>query len=143
MPQAIGRRTFLQGAADVVLAVNDDPPALVLDAFQEGRPLAELHVGPAVVRSLSTAAHRDNCLAIELLAIENIIERDRLRGKFVKCTIKSRKEDGQSLNLIAGCATDIMLSNVQFVLQVVDDDNIARVFPGVEGMVVKYHRCRL
>ncbi|WP_083587528.1 hypothetical protein [Bradyrhizobium erythrophlei] len=72
-----------------------------------------------------------------------IIERDRLRGKFVKCTIKSRKEDGQSLNLIAGCATDIMLSNVQFVLQVVDDDNIARVFPGVEGMVVKYHRCRL
>jgi hypothetical protein len=72
-----------------------------------------------------------------------IIEADRLRGKFVKCTIKTRKEDGQSLNLIAGCATDIMLSNVQFVLKVVDDDNIARVFPGIEGMEVKYHRCRL
>jgi hypothetical protein len=72
-----------------------------------------------------------------------IIERDRLRGKFVKCAIKSRKEDGESLNLIAGCATDIMLSNVQFVLKVVDDDNIARVFPGIDGMAVKYHRCRL
>ena len=72
-----------------------------------------------------------------------IIEADRLRGKFAKCTIKTRKEDGQSLNLIAGCATDIMLSNVQFVLKVVDDDNIARVFPGIEGMEVKYHRCRL
>ena len=72
-----------------------------------------------------------------------IIEAGRLRGKFAKCTIKTRKEDGKSLNLIAGCATDIMLSNVQFVLKVVDDDNIARVFPGIEGMEVKYHRCRL
>ena len=72
-----------------------------------------------------------------------IIEADRLRGKFAKCTIKTRKEDGQSLNLIAGCATDIMLSNVQFVLKVVDDDTIMRVFPGIDGMEVKYHRCRL
>ena len=72
-----------------------------------------------------------------------IIEADRLRGKFAKCRIKTRKEDGQSLNLIAGCATDIMLSNVQFVLKIVDDDNIARVFPGIEGMEVMYHRCRL
>jgi hypothetical protein len=72
-----------------------------------------------------------------------IIEPDRLRGKFAKCTIKTRKQDGESLNLIAGCATDIMLSDVQFMLKVVDDDNIVRVFPGIEGMEVKYHRCRL
>jgi hypothetical protein len=72
-----------------------------------------------------------------------IIEADRVRGKFAKCRIKTRKEDGDSLNLIAGCATDIMLSNVQFVLKAVDDDNITRVFPGIEGMEVKYHRCRI
>jgi predicted sugar kinase len=72
-----------------------------------------------------------------------IIDANQLRGKFAKCTIKTRKEDGQSLNLIAACATDIMLSNVQFVLKVVDDDNITRVFPGVDGMEIKYHRCRL
>jgi hypothetical protein len=72
-----------------------------------------------------------------------IIEADRVRGKFAKCRIKARKEDGDSLNLIAGCATDIMLSNVQFVLKAVDDDNITRVFPGIEGMEVKYHRCRI
>ena len=72
-----------------------------------------------------------------------IIETDQLRGKFAKCKIKTRKEEGQSLNLIAACATDIMLSNVQFVLKAVDDDNITRVFPGIEGMEVKYHRCRL
>ena len=72
-----------------------------------------------------------------------IIEADQLRGKFAKCKIKTRKEEGGSLNLIAACATDIMLSNVQFVLKVIDDDNITRVFPGIEGMEVKYHRCRL
>ncbi len=72
-----------------------------------------------------------------------IIEADRLRGKFAKCKIKTRKEDGQSLNLIAACATDIMLSNVQFVLKVVDNDNVLRVFPGIEGMEVRYHRCSL
>jgi hypothetical protein len=72
-----------------------------------------------------------------------IIEADQLRGKFAKCRIKTRKEEGQSLNLIAACATDIMLSNVQFVLKLVDDDNITRVFPGIEGMDVKYHRCPL
>ena len=72
-----------------------------------------------------------------------IIEADRIRGKFAKCRIKTRKAEGESLNLIAACATDIMLSNVQFVLKVVDDDSMTRVFPGIEGMEVKYHRCRL
>jgi hypothetical protein len=72
-----------------------------------------------------------------------IIEADQLRGKFVRCKIKTRKEEGGSLNLIAACATDIMLSNVQFVLKVVDDDDVTRVFPGIEGMEVKYHRCLL
>jgi hypothetical protein len=72
-----------------------------------------------------------------------IIEADRIRGKFAKCRIKTRQAEGQSLNLIAACATDIMLSNVQFVLKAVDDDTMTRVFPGIEGMEVKYHRCRL
>jgi hypothetical protein len=38
-----------------------------------------------------------------------IIDADQLKGKFAECKIKTRKEDGQSLNLIAACATDIML----------------------------------
>lgn len=72
-----------------------------------------------------------------------IVEGDRLRGKFAKCRIKTRKEDGQNVNLIAACATDIMLSNVQFVLKFIDDDSMMREFPGIEGMEVRYHRCRL
>src|ERR1700733_11045264 len=47
-----------------------------------------------------------------------IAEPNRLRGKFENCSIKSRKDDGQNVNIVVGCASGIMLSNVQFVLKV-------------------------
>ena len=72
-----------------------------------------------------------------------IAEPDRLRGKFENCKIKSRKESGQTINLVAACANTIMLSNVQFFLEVIDDNTISREFPGMEGMEVKYHRCQI
>ena len=72
-----------------------------------------------------------------------IAEANRLRGKFEICSIKSRKESDQTINLIAGCASGIMLSNVQLVLKVLDDNTISREFPGMEGMEVKYHRCQI
>jgi hypothetical protein len=70
-----------------------------------------------------------------------IVEADRLRGKFASCKIKTRKEDGQLVNIIAGCATDIMLSNVQFSLKVLEPDKIARVFPGIMDTEIGYYRC--
>jgi hypothetical protein len=72
-----------------------------------------------------------------------IAEADRLKGKFENCKIKSRKENGQTINLIAACASGIMLSNVQFFLNVIDDNTIAREFPQMEGMEIKYHRCQI
>ena len=70
-----------------------------------------------------------------------IVEADRLRGKFASCKIKAMKEDGQVVNIIAGCATDIMLSNIQFSLKVLEPDKIARVFPGIMDMEIDYYRC--
>ena len=72
-----------------------------------------------------------------------IAEPNRLRGKFDSCTIKSRKDDGQNLNLIVGCASGIMVSNVQFILKIVDDNSITRTFPGMDGMEITYHRCTI
>jgi hypothetical protein len=70
-----------------------------------------------------------------------IVEVDRLRGKFASCKIKTRKEDGQTVTIIAGCATDIMLSNVEFSLKVLEPDKISRVFPGIMDMEISYYRC--
>ncbi len=72
-----------------------------------------------------------------------IADADRLRGKFENCLIKSRKESGQTINLVVACASGIMLSSVQFFLKVIDDNTISREFPGIEGMEVKYHRCQI
>jgi hypothetical protein len=70
-----------------------------------------------------------------------IVEADRLRGKFARCKIKTRKEDGDAVNIIAGCATDIMLSNVQFSLKVLEPNKISRIFPGIADMTISYYRC--
>jgi hypothetical protein len=72
-----------------------------------------------------------------------IAEANRLKGKSQSCSIKSRKESSQTVNLVVACASGIMVSNVQFFLSVLDDNTIVRQFPGIEGMDVTYHRCRI
>jgi hypothetical protein len=72
-----------------------------------------------------------------------IVEADRLRGKFATCRIKNRKEDGQTVNIIAGCATDIMLSNIQFSLKMLEPNRITRTFPGMQDMEISYYRCEI
>jgi hypothetical protein len=66
-----------------------------------------------------------------------------LRGKLATCKIKSRREDGDTVHMIAACATDIMLSDVQFSLKVVDQNKIMRIFPGVPDMQQSYERCTM
>ena len=70
-----------------------------------------------------------------------IIEGDQITGKFARCRIKARKDDGKTINLVAACATDIMLQSVQFSLREADANSVIRMFPGMEGMEIKYTRC--
>jgi hypothetical protein len=70
-----------------------------------------------------------------------IIDGDQIVGKFARCKIKTRKDNGPNVNLIAACATDIMLSSVQFSVKELDANSIARLFPGIEDMEIRYHRC--
>lgn len=70
-----------------------------------------------------------------------IVESSRIRGKLASCRIKSRKEDGNMIYMVAGCATDIMLSDVEFALKIVDDNKIVRLFPGLPEMEYSYERC--
>ena len=65
------------------------------------------------------------------------------QGQICHCKIKSRKQDGQTLNIVAGCATDIMLSNVQFSLKVLEPNRILRIFPGMTDVEIGYERCPL
>ena len=70
-----------------------------------------------------------------------LIEGNRIRGKAARCTITSRKQNGDNLDLAAACATSIMHQNMNFILKVIDDNNITRLLPNIENMEIKYTRC--
>ncbi len=70
-----------------------------------------------------------------------IIDGDQITGKYARCRIKAKKDDGKTINLIAACATDIMLQDVQFYLREVDANKMIRMFPGMERMEINYVRC--
>jgi hypothetical protein len=72
-----------------------------------------------------------------------VIDGNSIRGKAAQCTIQSRKEEGDSIELTAGCATSIMTQDARFPLKVLDNDNIVRMFPEIEGMTLRYARCKL
>jgi hypothetical protein len=70
-----------------------------------------------------------------------IIEGNRIRGKIARCTIKSRKQDGDTLLLAASCSTTIAAQELEFSLKTVDDNTVSRLFPGSSAMQVNFHRC--
>jgi hypothetical protein len=70
-----------------------------------------------------------------------IVEGKRIRGRMATCNITQSKEDGAVIHLMTSCATDIMLSNVQFSVKVLDDNRISRIFPGMDEMQLTYYRC--
>jgi hypothetical protein len=70
-----------------------------------------------------------------------IINGDQIVGKFARCRIKARKDNGPYVNMVAACATDMMLSSVQFSLRELDANSLVRLFPGMDDMEIRYHRC--
>jgi hypothetical protein len=73
-----------------------------------------------------------------------VMEGNRVRGQMQTCNIKARKEDGNVIHLLAACASDIMTSNMQFSARIIDDNTIARIFPGMpDELNIKYSRCAM
>jgi hypothetical protein len=71
-----------------------------------------------------------------------IMEGNKVRGQLQTCTIKTRKEDGNVVHILAACATDIMASNIQFSARIIDDNTIRRIFPGMsDELSISYSRC--
>jgi len=70
-----------------------------------------------------------------------IVAGNVIRGPRTKCTIKSKKENGQETTLMASCASDIMIDQIQLSFKIVDDNTIVRRFPGMETLETSYARC--
>ena len=70
-----------------------------------------------------------------------IIEGQRIRGRTATCKILRTKTEQALVHMIASCATDVMLSNIQLSVRVLERDKINRIFPGLEDMEMPFYRC--
>jgi hypothetical protein len=71
-----------------------------------------------------------------------IFEGDKIKGKMATCNIKSRKQNGDVLNMVATCSTDIaLLSTTQLSVRIDDQGKITRLIPGMQDMETTYFRC--
>ena len=70
-----------------------------------------------------------------------IIEPGKIRGKMAECTIRSSKEEGDTVHMVAECATSISHSTLQLRLKIVDKDKIIRTHAGLPELDTPYVRC--
>ena len=72
-----------------------------------------------------------------------IVRNNAIVGNNATCKILSQKVAGPITHMVAQCAAEnIAFSTFQFSYRVEDDNNIVRIYPGVEELNVAYGRCR-
>jgi hypothetical protein len=72
-----------------------------------------------------------------------IVEGNRVTGTLQKCNIKSMKGDGADVHLIAACSTGVMVSDFQYTVKIVGDNQITVSSAGPVNMETPYVRCPL
>ena len=70
-----------------------------------------------------------------------VIDGNTIRGKSATCKIKSTSKKGNKVRISAACATDVMLSETNFDLELGADGRLTRSFPGMPEMTMDYFRC--
>jgi hypothetical protein len=70
-----------------------------------------------------------------------VVDGRQIIGQIAKCNIKSTKDDGDSIKLIAACSTGVMISDQQYTVKVVNDNQITLSSPGPIDMSTGYVRC--
>jgi len=70
-----------------------------------------------------------------------IVRGKEIVGKIAKCSIVRKSQDKNVIHLMAACSTDIALANVQLEFKINSDNNITRMYPGMEDLNVDYVRC--
>ena len=68
-----------------------------------------------------------------------------VRSKTAQCTIKSRKETGDTIDFQAACASEIMATSVNLRLKILDANSVSRIFtdPDMAGMDLTFYRCSM
>ena len=70
-----------------------------------------------------------------------IIDGRRASGSFQKCDIKSMKDDGADVHLVASCSTGVMASDTQAIIKIVGKDAITFSLTGPVNTETPLVRC--
>jgi hypothetical protein len=70
---------------------------------------------------------------------------NEIKTKAARCAIKSRKEVGDTIDLHAACASEIMASSIHLQIKILDDNSVSRIFqdPDMQGMQLTFYRCAM
>ena len=74
-----------------------------------------------------------------------VAEGTEIKSKTDRCTIRSRKETGDTIDFHAVCASEIMATSVNVRLKILDANSVYRIFtdPDMAGMEITFYRCNL
>jgi hypothetical protein len=74
-----------------------------------------------------------------------VADGNEVRSKAARCTIRSRKETGDTIDFQAACASEIMATSVNLRLKILDANSVSRVFtdPALAGMELTFYRCSM
>jgi len=70
-----------------------------------------------------------------------VIDGNTIRGKSATCKIKSMTKTNNKIRISATCATDVMVSDTNFDVEIGADGRLTRSFPGMPEMTMDYFRC--
>jgi hypothetical protein len=70
---------------------------------------------------------------------------NEIKSKAARCIIRSRKEAGDTIDLQAACASEIMASSIHLKIKILDDNSVSRIFQDadLEGMQMTFYRCAM
>ena len=70
---------------------------------------------------------------------------NEIRTKTTQCTIKSRKEAGDTIDLHVACASEIMATSIDLKIKILNDNSVSRIFqdPDLAGMQMTFYRCAM
>jgi hypothetical protein len=74
-----------------------------------------------------------------------VADGDEVRSKTARCTIKSRKEIGDTIDFKAACSSEIMATSLSLRLKILDANSVYRIFtdPDMAGMELTFYRCSM
>jgi hypothetical protein len=74
-----------------------------------------------------------------------VADGNEIRSKTTRCTIKSRKEVGDTIDVHAACASEIIASSIHLKIKILNNDSVYRIFqdPDFEGMELTFYRCAM